>query len=135
MFQVSLFNIRMLLIYIPWINESINVRIESYWRSNTFFYLYFSRNWKEVTSVKMFLQVISIVFLFMIRLPFPSHLSKIQVIPHGCGNEVVTLMLKFERLDFIYWKVLPDLDFVGNCIRNGFVPNIVQFGVSIPRPY
>ena len=87
-------------------------------------------NWKEVTSLKMFLRVIPIVFLFLVRLRFPSHLPTVQVIRNGYGNEVVKLMRKFERLDFKYRKVLLDLDFLDNCIRKNAAPKFVQFRVS-----
>ena len=87
-------------------------------------------NWKEVTSLKMFLRVISIVFLFLACLCFPSHLSTVQVIRNRYGNEVVKLMRKFEKQDFKYRKVLLDLDFLDNCIRNNIVPKFVQFRVA-----
>ena len=92
------------------------------------FYLFM--NWKEVTSLKMFLRVISTIFLFLVCIRFPSHLSTVQVICNRYGNEVVKLMRKFERLDFKYRKVLLDLDFLDNCIRNNVVPKFVQFRVA-----
>ena len=57
-------------------------------------------------------------------------MSGIQVIRNRYGNEVVKLMRKFERLDFKYRKVLLDLDFLDNCIRNNVVPKFVQFRVA-----
>ena len=59
----------------------------------------------------MFLQVMTIVFLFLVRLHFPSHLSTVQVISNRYGNETVKLMQKFEKLDFRYRKLLLDLDY------------------------
>ena len=87
-------------------------------------------NWKDATSLKIFLRLISIVFLFLVRLRFPSHLSTVQVICNRYGNEVVNLMRKFERLDFRYRIVLLDLDFLDNCIRNDVVSKFVQFRVT-----
>ena len=69
------------------------------------------------------------MFLFLVRLRFPLHLSTVQVIRNRYGNEVVKLMRKFERLDFKYRKVLLDLDFLDNRIRN-LVPKFVQFRVA-----
>ena len=77
--------------------------------------------------MKAFLRVMSIVFLFLVRLRFPSYLSTIQVIRNRCGNEVVKLMRKFQKLDFKYRKVLLDLGFLDNRIRNDVVPEFVQF--------
>ena len=70
------------------------------------------------------------MFLFLVRLRFPSHLSTVQVICNRYGNEVVNLMRKFERLDFRYRIVLLDLDFLDNCIRNDVVSKFVQFRVT-----
>ena len=39
-------------------------------------------------------------------------------------------MRKYERLDFRYQKILVDLDFLDNCIRNYAVPKFVQFRVA-----
>ena len=78
----------------------------------------------------MFLLVISIVFLFLVRLRFPSKMSTVQVIRNRYGNEAVKLMRKFERLDFRYQKVLLGLDFLDNCIRNDVIPKFVEFRVA-----
>ena len=78
----------------------------------------------------MFLRIMSIVFLFLVRLRFPSHLSTVQVIRNRYGNEVVKLMPKFEKLDFKHRKVLVDLDFLDNCNRNNVAPKFVQFRVT-----
>ena len=78
----------------------------------------------------MFLWVMSIVFLFPVRLRFPSHLPIVQVIRNRYGNEVVKMMRKFEKLDFTYRKVLLDLDFLDNSIRNNVAPKFVQFRVA-----
>ena len=78
----------------------------------------------------MFLRVMSIVLLFLVRLRFPSHLSTVQVARNYYGNEVVKLKRKFKRLDFRYRKVLLDLDFLDNFIRNDVVPKFVQFRVA-----
>ena len=78
----------------------------------------------------MFLRLMSIVFLFLVHFRFPSHLSTVQVIRDRYGNEVVKLMRIFEKLDFKYWKVLVDLDFLDNCNRNNVTPKLVQFQVA-----
>ena len=81
-------------------HELTTVHGKSYLRGTTFCYCYLFMNWKEVTSLKMFLRIISIVFLFLVHLGFSSHLSTVQVIRNRYGNEVVKLMWKFERLNF-----------------------------------
>ena len=54
-----------------------------------------------------------IVFLFLVRLRFPSHLSAVQVIRNRYDNEVVKLMRKFENLDFKYRKSIVRFSFPG----------------------
>ena len=118
-------------------HELINIRRKSYLHCKTFFYFYLFMNWKEVTSLKMFIPVISIVLLFLVCLRFPSHLLTLQVVRNRYGNEVAKLMHKFERLDFRYRKVLLDLDFLDNCIRNDVFPKFVKFRVAnkdFPNP-
>ena len=51
------------------------------------------------------LKVISIVFLFLVRLRFPSKLSTIQVIRNRYGNDTVELVQQFEKLDYKYRKI------------------------------
>ena len=76
------------------------------------------------------LRVISIVFLFFVRLRFSSNLSTIQVIRNrygNDGNDTVKLVRQFEKLDYKYRKLLLDLNFLENCIRNNVTPKFVQF--------
>ena len=57
------------------------------------------------------LKVISIVFLFLVRLRFPSNLSTIQVIRNRYGNDTVKLVRQFEKVDYKHSKILLDLNF------------------------
>ena len=68
------------------------------------------------------LRVISIVFLFLVRLRFPSNLSTIQVIRNRYGNDTVKLVRQFEKLNYKHLKILLDLNFLENCIKN-FIQN------------
>ena len=68
------------------------------------------------------LRVISIVFLFLVRLRFPSNLSTIQVIRNRYGNDTVKLVRQFEKLNYKHHKILLDLNFLENCIKN-FIQN------------
>ena len=69
----------------------------------------------------MFLRVISILFLVL----YAFHLSTVQVICNSYGHGNVKLMHKFERVDFIYQKILLDLE----CLDD-VVPKLVQFLVG-----
>ena len=68
------------------------------------------------------LRVISIVFLFLVQLRFPSNLSTIQVIRNRYGNDTVKLVRQFEKLNYKHLKILLDLNFLENCIKN-FIQN------------
>ena len=46
------------------------------------------------------------------------------------GNNIVKLTWMFEWMDFRYRKMLLDLDFVNNYIRNVAVSKFFQFGVA-----
>ena len=51
-------------------------------------------------STKMFLRTLALVFMFLVRLRFPSRLSLLQVIRNRYGGTVVKLVRKFEKVDF-----------------------------------
>ena len=76
------------------------------------------------------LRVISIVFLFLVRLRFPSNLSTIQVIRNRYGNDTVKLVRQFEKLDYKHRKILLDLNFLENCIKNNVTPKFLQFRLA-----
>mgnify|MGYP001800918522 FL=1 len=78
----------------------------------------------------MFVRVISLVFLFLVRLRFPAHLSITQVIRKRYGNNNVKLIRSFEKIDFKYRKLLLDIDFLENCVNNNVAPKFVQFRVA-----
>ena len=68
-----------------------------------------------------------IVFLFLVRLRFPSNLSTIQVIRNRYGNDTVKLVRQFEKIDYKHRKILLDLNFLENCIKNNVTPKFLQF--------
>ena len=75
----------------------------------------------------MILRVITIVFLFLVPLRFPSNLSTIHVIRNHYGNATVTLVRQFEKLDYKHRKLLLDLTFLENCTKNNVIPKFMQF--------
>ena len=78
----------------------------------------------------MMLRVISIVFLFLVRFRFPSNLSKIQIIRNRYLNDTVKLVRQFEKLDYKDRKILLDLNFLENCIKNNVTPKFLQFRLA-----
>ena len=78
----------------------------------------------------MFLKAVSILFLFLVRVPFPRHLLTIKVLRKRYGDVIVRKVREFEKLDFKYRKVLLDIDFLNTCLKNKIIPKFVQFLVS-----
>ena len=78
----------------------------------------------------MFLKAVSIIFLFLVRLRFPRHLSTIKVLRKRYGDVIVRKVREFEKLDFKYRKVSLDIDFLNSCLKNNIIPKFFQFRVS-----
>ena len=78
----------------------------------------------------MFLKAVSILFLFLVRVPFPRHLLTIKVLRKRYGDVIVRKVREFEKLDFKYRKVLLDIDFLNTCLKINIIPKFVQFRVS-----
>ena len=78
----------------------------------------------------MFLKAVSIIFLFLVRLRFPRHLSTIKVFRKRYRDVIVRNVIEFEKLVFKYRKVLLDIDFLNTCLKNNIIPKFVQFRVS-----
>ena len=51
----------------------------------------------------------------------------IQVIINGYGNDTVKLVRQFEKLDYKYRKLLLDIGFLENYIRDNVTPKFMQF--------
>ena len=78
----------------------------------------------------MMLRVISIVFLFLRRLIFPFNLSAIQVIRNRYGSYTVKLVRQLVKRDYKYFKLLLDLRFLKNCIKNNVILKFEQFPLT-----
>ena len=59
----------------------------------------------------MIIRVFSLVFLFIVRLRFPSDKSIANVIRSCYNDEIVKQIHGFEKLDFKIWKNEADLVF------------------------
>ena len=71
--------------------------------------------------------VVALVLQFIIRLRFPLHKSIAQVITTRYGQSTVSLIRKFESLDFKLRKCDLDIIFLKKCIEHELVPKFVQF--------
>ena len=59
-----------------------------------------------------------------------SSFSNLEVIKNRYGNCTAKLVRKFEKLDYKYRKLLLDLRFLENCIKNNVIPKFVQFRLA-----
>ena len=80
----------------------------------------------------MFLRTLALVFMFLVRLRFPSRLSLLQVIRNRYGDTVVQLICKFEKVDFKDRKAALDLNFLQTC-RNFNVSQNFCNSVSLTK--
>ena len=78
----------------------------------------------------MLLRTVALVFMFLVRLRFPSRLSLLQVIRNRYGDTIVKLVRKFEKVDFKHRKAALDLNFLQTCRSFNVIPKLLQFRVA-----
>ena len=78
----------------------------------------------------MIIRVVSLVFLFMLRLRFPSDKSIANVIRSRYNDEIVKQIPRFEKLDFKIRKNEADLDFLQFCQQNDLILKFLNFKVA-----
>ena len=77
-----------------------------------------------------FIKVVALVFLFIVRIRFPSHKSIAEIIRNRYGKDMVKLIRKFEKVDYKHRKAQLDLAFLEYCQRYNFIPNFLHFRVA-----
>ena len=78
----------------------------------------------------MIIRVLSLVFLFIVRLRFPSKKSIANVIRSGYNGVIVKQIRRFEKLDFKIQKNEADLDFLQPFQQNNLIPKFPHFKVA-----
>ena len=74
--------------------------------------------------------IAALVLQFIIRLRFPAQKSIARVIADRYGSPTVSLLRKFESIDYKERKCELDINFISNCIDHELVPKFVQFKVA-----
>ena len=74
--------------------------------------------------------VISLVFIFLTRLRFPSRLSIAEVLRKRYGDQTLKLVRKFEKTDIKHKKALLDLQFLKICEDHNVIPQLLHFEVA-----
>ena len=72
----------------------------------------------------MFLKIVSLVFLFIIRLSFPASNSIIQTLGSRYNNPVVKLVRELEKLDHKARQCKLDLEFLNLSVENNVIRNL-----------
>ena len=75
-------------------------------------------------------RVYALVFLFIIRLRFPSGVAVSDVIRTRYGDDVFKKIRALEKVDFKQRKAELDLEFLRNCQNHGFIPKFLRFRVA-----
>ena len=78
----------------------------------------------------MIVKVLTLVFLFLIRLRFPSRKSIAEIIRKRYGSDTMKQLRKFEKLDYKVRKNQGDLEFLKLCQENGLTPKFLNFKLT-----
>ena len=73
--------------------------------------------------------VISLVFIFLIRLCFPSKLSIVEVLRKRYSDKISEIR-KFEKTDIKHKKALLDLQFLKVCEDHNVIPKFLHSNVA-----
>ena len=71
--------------------------------------------------------VLTLVFLFITRIRFPTNKSIAEIITLRYGHETLLTIRKFEKVNFKRRKLELDLDFVNKCYEQKLTPTFVRF--------
>ena len=75
----------------------------------------------------MFMKILCFIYLFLIRLRFPSGQSIANVIRKRYGDQTMSKIRKFEKLDFRCKKCKLDITFLEVCVDKDIMPNFISF--------
>ena len=75
-------------------------------------------------------RVVSLVFIFITRLRFPSGLSIVEVLRKRYGTDLVKNVRKLEKIDYKYRKLQLDLDFLQSCQHSNVIPKFLRFKLA-----
>ena len=78
----------------------------------------------------MLLRTLALVFMFLIRLKFPSRISCLQAIYNRYGGTIVKLVRKFEMFDFKHRKAELDINFLQASQSFNAIPKFLKFRVT-----
>ena len=80
-----------------------------------------------MVAARMFLRIFSFIYIFLVRLRFPTDQSVANVIRRRYGDEVLVKVRKFEKLNFRRRKTELDITFLDVCLEKDVMPNFLHF--------
>ena len=78
-------------------------------------------------------RILSLVFIFLIRLRFPKDCSLHDVIKRRYGNDCSRNLRKLQKTDLKLRKAKLDLKFLNDCFELGLLPKFLNFKLANPR--
>ena len=84
----------------------------------------------EPLRVLTIVRVLSLIFLFIVRLRFPSEKSVAEVIRKRYNDNIVKQIRKFEKLDYKIRKNEADTEFLTSCQHNQLTSKFLNFKVA-----
>ena len=78
----------------------------------------------------MLMRVATLVFLFLIRLYFPTSKAIPSIIKERYRCKILKLIRKFEKVNFKFKKATLDLDFLYYCRNNNLIPTFLKFKLA-----
>ncbi len=73
------------------------------------------------------IKVLSLVFIFLLRLRFPTTKSIPEILRQRYGIGTLRLWRKAEQFDKKLQKAKLDLEFLKHCRDHGLIPHFLQF--------
>ena len=75
----------------------------------------------------MFVRVLLLVYLFLVRCRFPSSSSVPDIVRGRYGDQVLSKIRKYEKLDYKVEKSKLDITFLEVCMEHDVMPTFIQF--------
>ena len=84
----------------------------------------------EMSLRTMSIRVVALVFIFLIRIRFPSYLSVVEVLRNRYGASLVKNNRNLEKIDYKYRKFQFNLNLLQTCQQSNVIPKFFQFKLT-----
>ena len=77
--------------------------------------------------VTMFMRVAVLVFIFLVRIRFPTNESIVYIVRKRYSGEILKTIHKLEKVDYKLRKAKLNINFLIKYQRENVIPNILKF--------